>query len=441
MPFFIYKAKRKRSGKHVQASTYRMRYWLEGEPRRDTPLNTSDKRIAETKAAALFRDHEHEKLGLLAPKAQRVAARAPASELITSYIQDLRQLRRATKYCQITEIRLRKLFTDCSWKHLGDVSAVGFQMWRIGQTKAAAKTLNHYLVSACSFMNWLKQNGQIGDNPLLAVEKAEVRGKEVRIRRAFTDAELLALLSVAGPRMALYLAAVHTGFRRAELASLRWSDMQLDGPTPFVRIRSSTSKNHLASTMPLHPELAECLRERRASVVDESAYTLPRLDRMTQFRKDLEAAGVPFLDEEGRRADFHAFRHTFATRLQVHGVGQRSAMDLMRHADPRLTAKVYTDSRALPLAESVQKLPSIFRHASPVASPILFREGPEVSATVQNAHASEFAQVVVGEGKVPDCPPLSAISRDGLMAPVVGLEPTTCALTVRCSTIELHRNK
>lgn len=428
MPFFIYKAKRNRSGKHVQASVYRMRYWLEGEARRDASLNTSDKRVAETKAAALFKEYEHEAMGLLAPKAQRRAALTPVTEHITAYSRDLRQLRRAEKYCQTTESRLRKLFTECGWNHLGDVSAVGFQMWRARQTNAAAKTLNHYLVSACSFLNWLKQNGQVGDNPLANVEKAEVRGKEVRIRRAFTDGELAALLSVAGPRMPLYMAAVHTGFRRAELASLRWSDIKLDGTTPFVRVRSSTSKNHQAATMPLHPELVECLRTLRPAGVDESAYALPKLDRMTQFRKDLEAAKVPFLDAEGRRADFHAFRHTFATRLQVHGVGQRSAMDLMRHADPRLTAQVYMDSQALPLVESVQKLPSIFPHASPVASPVLFRVGTGLSSTVRNAQPSEYSQVVVGEGKVPDCPPMSAMDREGQMAPVVGLEPTVTTL-------------
>jgi hypothetical protein len=35
---------------------------------------------------------------------------------------------------------------------------------------------------------------------------------------------------------------------------------------------------------------------------------------MDRFRKDLEAAEIPYVDEQGRRADFHALRHTLATK-------------------------------------------------------------------------------------------------------------------------------
>ncbi len=85
----------------------------------------------------------------------------------------------------------------------------------------------------------------------------------------------------------------------------------------------------------------------------------PKMSRMWQFKRDLVAAGIPFLDAEGKRADLHALRHTYNTRLAVSGVSPRVAMELMRHSEMRLTTKTYTDVSLLPLAAAVQSLPSL----------------------------------------------------------------------------------
>src|SRR5208337_5177677 len=81
------------------------------------------------------------------------------------------------------------------------------------------------------------------------------------------------------------------------------------------------------------------------------------LPDMDQFRKDLAAAGIPYLDGQGRRADFHALRHTLATNLARCGVLPRVAMEFMRHSEMRLTNKTYTDVAHLPLAEAADMLP------------------------------------------------------------------------------------
>ena len=52
------------------------------------------------------------------------------------------------------------------------------------------------------------------------------------------------------------------------------------------------------------------------------------------LRRDLEAAGIPYRTAEGI-ADFHALRHTYASRLVRHGVSVKVAQDLARHSDPR----------------------------------------------------------------------------------------------------------
>ena len=52
--------------------------------------------------------------------------------------------------------------------------------------------------------------------------------------------------------------------------------------------------------------------------------------------------------------DFYSTR--VGTYLQRNGVNSRTAMELMRHSDRKLTDKIYTDSNLLPLGEVVNLL-------------------------------------------------------------------------------------
>jgi hypothetical protein len=66
------------------------------------------------------------------------------------------------------------------------------------------------------------------------------------------------------------------------------------------------------------------------------------IQRMTVFRKDLEAAGIAYVDAKGEYADFHSLRKTFGTMLTLAGVPQRVVMELMRHSDMRLYDSQYS---------------------------------------------------------------------------------------------------
>lgn len=133
--------------------------------------------------------------------------------------------------------------------------------------------------------------------------------------------------------------------------------IHLDEPKPFVVVRASISKNHKEARLHLHPELAAALRPYRPAGAAPADLAFPKVPTMDQYRADLQAAGIPYLDAESRQADFHALRHTFGTRLSVAGVAPRLAMELMRHSDLRLTMKIYTDASLLPTASAIEKLP------------------------------------------------------------------------------------
>jgi hypothetical protein len=133
----------------------------------------------------------------------------------------------------------------------------------------------------------------------------------------------------------------------------------LDGDAPFVRVPASISKNGKSATLGLRPELIAALRLYRPDLAQPFEWAFRgRVPNIDTFYRDVSRAKISKLDEFGRRVDFHALRTTFGTHLQVAGVPMRAAMEMMRHSDPKLTMKVYTDAAHLPLTTELARLPS-----------------------------------------------------------------------------------
>src|SRR5439155_16469516 len=154
------------------------------------------------------------------------------------------------------------------------------------------------------------------------------------------------------------------------------------------------------------------------------------------FKNDLCAAGIEYIDACGRRADFHALRHTFATYLNAQGVSPCAAMDLMRHCEMRLTTKVYSDANLLGLAEAIKRLPQLSESA-PVDAPDF---GPSRDLTEQGgtrSHVSSNAQTIDYERLRAKQGHPRTNSENTKLAPAVGSEPTTNRLTPHRSTTKL----
>ena len=243
----------------------------------------------------------------------------------------------------------------CGWKRVCDVTAESFIGWRNGQT-LAAKTLNDYQHAVSSLLTWLKDTRRIATNPIEVVGRVDGRGRRTFERRAFTDGEIVSLLAVSDARRPIYLLAVHTGLRLNELRQLLWSDVDLD--KPCIRLRAVSTKSRRADVLPLSPTAAAMLQDLRNKAGNAVKVFARGVPSHHTFKADMEAAAIPQLDERGHKVDFHALRTTFITNLQRAGVPQRWAMALARHKDPRLTAHVYTDTNALPLAGAVASLPT-----------------------------------------------------------------------------------
>jgi integrase len=322
------------------------------------PLHVTDKRVAQHKLEEIVQEHERESVGIIAPREMRSAAQKPLAEHLEAFLADVVAKQRSPNTVKAYRRALGKLFLRCRWRYLRDVTPRSFVDWR-SLNEVSPKYANDLLGYTGSLLNWLVRQGQLLANPLREVEKVTIK-RDRGYRRAMSIEQIERLLSVVPlHRATIYLMAMYTGLRRHELNGLTWGDFVLDGETPFVRVPDSISKNAKSATLGLRPELVAALVSYRPALTQPFEWAFRgRVPNIDTFYRDLDRAKISRLDEYGRRLDFHALRTTFGTHLQASGVSMRAAMELMRHSDSKLTMRVYTDARHLPLVTELARLPS-----------------------------------------------------------------------------------
>ncbi len=259
--------------------------------------------------------------------------------------------------------------------------------------------------------------GRMAVNPLAKVDRVEERGKQTE-RRALTVEEVERLLAVAGDRGIHYLAAAHTGLRRMELEGIKWGDLVLNNERPIINVRAAITKNKKTAVIDLHPQLVEELVSIRPALVDGGDLVFPGgLPRMRDMRKDFDNAGIPVVDTQGRKADFHSLRKTFNMGLQSSGTSFTTVMHLMRHSDPRLTANTYTDVTLLPQREAINRLPRYGQNPAKKGTEkgtvSLVKTGSDVSATVHNVIPVNFAETLANIDQSTHLSPYVATGTDG----------------------------
>jgi integrase len=300
----------------------------------------TDKQVANKKAHEFIRERERETAGILEPKVVRDSAKKLLSAHLEDYTADLAargRNGRGGRGARLVASRIKVLLEECEWQVPCNVTADSFITWRNKQT-SSPRTLNHYLQGMISFLNWMEKVGRIKANPLKNVTKTDERGKQKRVRRALSDEDLRKLVAGSAERGIIYFTAARTGLRQEELKQMTWGDLHLDATVPFVTVRDCVAKNKKEESVQLVPEIVEALLAHRPATATAMDLVFPTgIPRALRLQKDLKAIGIPYRDAQGRYADFHALRYTWATFLQRNGVAQRFAMKLMRHSDIKLT--------------------------------------------------------------------------------------------------------
>lgn len=438
----------------------------------------SDKSASEQLAAKMERTKAQGAEGLVDPfKPHR---KRPLLEHVAEWVAELKQLGRDSGYSAPCEARLQRLAEECGWERLGDISADAFIKWRdsaIGNADhnradmstrtirtLSPKAKNHYLATLNTFCRWCIKRKRMAGNPVADVEKLNAAIDVRRERRALTVAELLRLLDAVPAHYRMgYQMLMGTGLRRAELRALRWGDVRLNAPHPFIQLRAADTKAKRADVIPLRSDLAGLLRKERGDAPDGER-VIKVLPRIPTHRRYLKKARIDWLDDAGRRADLHALRHSYGTLLSKGGVSPREAMALMRHTDMRLTMQVYTDPRVFDLSGAVERMPLAFgdapepnvakatgTHGTPVDAIAAGDAGRSKSASSSlaliggclaiNGNRAGYSEpsltLVTGNNRQQKTPS----GKDGVYERAMGFEPTTSALGRLHSATELRPHR
>jgi integrase len=196
--------------------------------------------------------------------------------------------------------------------------------------KVAPSTINRELQLLAQSYRLAIQRNHLSTMP--TVRRLSETGRE---RKGFFEmAEFEAVIQkLPGHLQDLTRFAFFTGWRKGEITSLRWADV--DGQV--IRLRPENAKNKHGRQVPLEGELRAILERRWAArqyagpdgTASFSAYVFHRRgvqigDIKKSWKKACEAAGVP-----GKH--FHDFRRTAVRNMVRAGVHERVAMEISGH--------------------------------------------------------------------------------------------------------------
>jgi integrase len=230
------------------------------------------------------------------------------------------------------------------------------------------------------FCNWMYDNQRVSDSPLRSLKPLVLDRKEYR--RALEPDEVHRFLDATEKaperygmsgyeRAVLYLLLIETGLRRGELMSLTMSSFDLDKRT--VTVEPENFKGRRKAVRYLKQQRAEQIKEFfKGKLPNVKPFNVSDQWRSADMiREDLEETeqqgyddevlqeAIPFEDENGRRLDLHALRHTYITALDRTDASLAERKVLAGHSlKGDLTLGTYTHPSPDRLREIVEQLPN-----------------------------------------------------------------------------------
>ena len=214
----------------------------------------------------------------------------------------------------------------------------------------SSKTINDILVVLGLILKYTEDIYEIS-KPKIKFKK--VQKKELRVLSSQEQMVLERfLLQETNSYKLGVLIALYTGIRIGELCALQWEDVQFDRiiinktvqrlkrgertvlcvttPKTSSSIRDIPIPQFLKKYLELFREKGSVVKNLRGNSVE------PRLMQMT-FDKYIEECGLA-------KTNFHALRHTFATRCVESGFDIKSLSDILGHSDVKTTLNRYVHS-------------------------------------------------------------------------------------------------
>lgn len=227
-----------------------------------------------------------------------------------------------------------------------------------GLSPSYLKTISFIIQSAITFAVREKYRLPLGST----INKPANRRKDLQIlsKREQSDFEIYLTDELDYTRLGI-LMCLHTGLRLGEVCALTWNDIDLNDNIIHIRhtisrVRNNQSGRTTETTLIVEtPKTQSSIRD-----IPISSKLLPHLKEMKQhtsnhyvlsntntflsprtleyrFNKLLDNCGISIIN-------FHALRHTFATRCIEAGVDVKSLSEILGHANVGITLNTYVHS-------------------------------------------------------------------------------------------------
>jgi integrase len=255
--------------------------------------------------------------------------------------------------------------------HIGKLDAMEVKPRDIKSMKKALldgkqhnRTVQRALNHTSRLFNWAIIDEELieRDNPCTGIKKPKTTGNT----EFYTEDEVARMLAKAAEKMpALYpivATAFYCGLRKGELASLRWSDVDLEGGRIAVT-RSWTApvrKSGAALVVHVHPHLDAILRAHRPEEPSSDALVFP--DDTGKMRDEFDTWGLRELAELAKvrrfRYPWHSLRHSNATALAASGASLTEIRDALGQSTLQMAAN-YSHLAAEHVKKRVMALPRL----------------------------------------------------------------------------------
>jgi len=288
------------------------------------------------------------------------------------FIQHKQSTLRPTSASRI-EQSLKPLKERFGLKRLKDISAFEIEKYRRDRKKArkADATINRELQALRHLFNMAIAWGKAQTNPMKGVK---LRREENTRLRFLTEDEEEKLSKACGESLwDIVVVALNTGFRRGELLSLTWLDVDFD--RELITVQAAYAKNGERRSIPMNKSTRLVLEKLKAKAgVSEHVFLNSKGEAYrlvsTVFDEAVKRAGIV-------NFHFHDLRHTFASRLVMAGIDLRTVQVLMGHKTINMTIR-YAHLAPEHLKKAIEVLDR-------EKSPINFHNTPNLPGTKKEA--------------------------------------------------------
>jgi len=235
-------------------------------------------------------------------------------------------------------------------------------------TELSPSTRNLYLQTLTAIFAALADDSGLLENPFAKIPAKIVSAKDKISREAFSPDELRQIGAAAREKpfiYAIFIVGANTGLREGDLATLRWSETDLNRGL-IIRQMLKTSKS---VRIPILPPLRAYLQ----GLDRTGEYVLPEHAKMYQsnptgiswrVRKFLEGLGIettrkiPGRTKAANIKDVHALRHTFCWLAAVNGVPMPVIQSIVGHVNEKLTQQYAAHATDEMAVKHLAKMPN-----------------------------------------------------------------------------------